>query len=307
LWNLKNKKNYTIVYTQYNLWSIVLGYIAKKYLGYIWVFDLWDHPTLEFHDQSRLYNRIKKYLYYNYIQHALTTADAWVISMQRGIMQHLPPPPVGDRVFYITNGSLPLSTDIDPVSDKSEPVLKICYAGFVIMERGISIVLDALKQMPENISVELSAMGISNNKTINAINRHNANHLKKFRYIGEYNHKDTIRRISMCDIGICILEKNVLNYEYAYPIKVFEYMTLGKIVIATRTEAMSEIIQDGVNGFLIDNTPESLINVLQHIKELHEADKLDNIRQSAMETSEQYRWGIINKNLITWLNTLLDC
>jgi len=67
---------------------------------------------------------------------------------------------------------------------------------------------------------------------------------------------------------------------------VFEYMALGKIVVAQKTPAVEEIISDKQNGFLYRDSQ----NLAELLTKLARLKLLDQIARAALVTIEQNTW-----------------
>jgi glycosyltransferase involved in cell wall biosynthesis len=102
------------------------------------------------------------------------------------------------------------------------------------------------------------------------------------------------------------LDTSILNYRYAYPIKLFEYLSLGKIVIATETFATAEIIQHGVNGFLVKNDADMIRATLEKIVAMRADGMLDEIQTHARGSAGNYRWDAINQKLLSRLKDSIN-
>jgi len=72
------------------------------------------------------------------------------------------------------------------------------------------------------------------------------------------------------------------------PLKVFEYMAAGLVVVATKTTYHEEIIVDGYNGFLVDDAPDALAFRLGEI--VSQMENMEAIRENAQETARKFDW-----------------
>ncbi len=122
-------------------------------------------------------------------------------------------------------------------------------------------------------------------------------------FTGIVQHSEAPAYLAACDV----LVSPHLGFEgnekfFGSPTKLFEYMAMGKAIIASNLEQLGKIIQDGVNGLLVQpgNAEELSKNILRlsHDPTLR---KLlgQNVRKAAVE---KYTW---NKNVERIINALL--
>jgi glycosyltransferase involved in cell wall biosynthesis len=77
--------------------------------------------------------------------------------------------------------------------------------------------------------------------------------------------------------------------EYGNPMKIYEYMALGKVVLAPNQETITEIITHDFNGFLFEK--ENIGSMARVIKTIIE-DRLlrDRLSKQASESASQHTW-----------------
>jgi glycosyltransferase involved in cell wall biosynthesis len=98
--------------------------------------------------------------------------------------------------------------------------------------------------------------------------------------------------LKQCDV-FALLSK----YE-GMPVTIHEAMILGVPVIATNVGGVSEQIEDGINGLLVENNDEAIFNGLKEI--LDSPSKLSRFK----EQLKNYHYD--NQNILTQLKSLFD-
>ena len=79
---------------------------------------------------------------------------------------------------------------------------------------------------------------------------------------GRVPHSEIPSYIAAMDVGV-MPDSNL----YGSPMKIFEYMAMGKIVIAPRVPAVEEIIEHGIDGVLIrGGNPEELFHAIEDLR-----------------------------------------
>jgi len=82
------------------------------------------------------------------------------------------------------------------------------------------------------------------------------------------------------------------------PVKLFEYMAMQKPIIASRIGQQAEVINDGINGILVEqNQPEDLAEACQRVfKNPDLSDKIS--KQARTDAVEKYDWRQISQLVI---------
>jgi glycosyltransferase involved in cell wall biosynthesis len=305
-------RRYRVVYTTYSIYSIFMGFLAKRFLGCLWICDFWDHPSLQYSLKHSKHKKLKRYFFENHLSKTLVHADLWIVAMDEGILSHLPEREPNRRILKVTNGvdcdtvSSLLADHHGSVEDEDKEFLDLCHSGWMNLERGLIQIIQLLQSLGPDHPLRLFVFGESDEYAKRAMEEHNRRGLIQIQHLGQLDHPQCLRQIAECDVALCLLDTNVVNYRYAYPIKLFEYLALGKITIATKTPAITKIIEDGKNGFLVDDSAESLRDTLDRILLMRRNGSLDSVKQQARETVENYRWEAINDTILAELDSLLS-
>jgi len=270
----------------------------------MWIADIWDDPMLAFRDMRK--GRMKTMLFRKFLKSVLPQADAWILGLHEGILAELPLRLNETHLLRVTNGvCLDLVVPDDIGDDVGRPLkgsLRVGYSGWVTLKRGIALLIACLERDGAFTDrIEVHVWGPAEEDAEVAINLHNRCFDQKIYYHGHVSHNESLRLLNSCDVGLCILDQSVTNFRYAYPIKLFEYMATGKVVIASDTPAIGEIIRNGQTGFLIRNTVESMCDCLEKTISLKSQNMLSGIGNSARKQAEQYDWNDINQQVMDFL------
>jgi len=112
------------------------------------------------------------------------------------------------------------------------------------------------------------------------------------KYLGFLPHEQVLDVIAEADVCAIPLLKHEV-FKSAYPLKLFEYMALGKPVVATDLACTRRVIQHGTNGFLVSSEkPEEWAAVFL---ELYRNPALrEQVAQNARKSIQEYDWERIN-------------
>ena len=251
---------------------------------------------------------IKEFFYENLFKKMLTHVDIILVFMQKEIINTFQPFSNYTKIIFLTNGCN--FDEISSIQDTNKNIqiknfINVCYSGAINMRRGLPLIINYLKYRLHKVPINVKLFGRITPRALRNINTYNAEGDIKIEYLGEISFKKSIKMIAESDICLCLLDQNVLNYQYAYAIKIFEYLSLGKIVIATKTHASSEIIKNGINGFLIQNTVEDLDEIIFNIYQNYSTVDLQKISEHAKISSLEYDWNKINQKLANELKNHL--
>ena len=113
---------------------------------------------------------------------------------------------------------------------------------------------------------------------------------------GRVDHSDVPNYINIFDVAV-IPNSN----EYRSPIKMFEYMAMGKAIVAPDQPPIKAVLRDGVEGAVFQNgNADSLYSKLELILEDHEF--CSNFGKKAQElVFSQYTWDIHAKTILDFV------
>lgn len=112
--------------------------------------------------------------------------------------------------------------------------------------------------------------------------------------LGERPYEEIPYLLAAADVVLIPFPNNEVSHA-ASPLKLFEGMALGKLVIASRVKGIEEVISDGENGYLADPN-----NIDEWIKKLEDAlqseQEVRRIGRKARQTVEkQFNWSLLAK------------
>ncbi|UCH32391.1 MAG: glycosyltransferase family 4 protein [Candidatus Bathyarchaeota archaeon] len=296
---LHRRFRFDLVYSTSHYFSSVPAFLLKL-LGFKWVADIWDHPVLPLRiwEVSRQ-RKVRGFLGYvvafigvQIMKKGLKYSNLVIAAIHPSALTefHISP----QKILKVTNG-----VDISitqPERLKREKVrLRLFYVGPVREARGLDVLLHStaiLKRKKKN--VELILVGSTRDEDENYLNKmvERLGLEKDVNYFGILDHKDVLNLMGNSDI--CIFpfpKKDVLDC--IYPIKIFEYMAMGKAIVTTRLKGVSRIIKDDVTGLLVEpDNPTEMADAILSIDE-NQALK-ERLEVNARKASNRYDWKTIN-------------
>ncbi len=309
---LSDEGQFFFLHTQYALPSMVIGALCKLRFGCKWVYDLWDHPSLSW-SASHGIRHVSRRLFWAAIGKGFTRrADLWVIAMHPAVLSHLPTPRRECRLIFASPGFVGSCAEGEReprVSDqRAQNEISICYAGTVSLERGVDVILDWASKY-SGPPIRLDLIGPHNQAVSTAVEGISAGEDPRIRILlhGRLPHQATMQIIRNSDIGLCLLNPEVLNYRYAYPIKIFEYMSLGLVTVASDGYGVRTFIRDGENGLITGYSTEAFARTMDAaIAVARSPERKRWFAANASRTVAGRDWRTMNDDLLAQLDPVVE-
>ena len=311
----RTTRDETFVYCSFHKPALLSGVLLHA-LGYTWIADIWDEPTLGMQLKKQKRRRssdslsTKGLLSYMYgvaamklIQPSLQRADLCVfvpdVYEEYGFAES------DDNLLSIPNGvDFEYTIAEAPVERNAFTVF---YVGSVQKARGALEILETAELLAERADedIRFELVGPIPDEEAEWLQTEiQSRGLKQVvDVVGAVEHQEVLNRMANVDICLCILSPEIRNYRNTYPIKVFEYMAMGRPVICTDVPGTRNIIDGYENGILV--TPEDSAAIVTAVERLMNDKKLrDEIGAKAATDARAYDWNQINARIIDQIHDL---
>jgi glycosyltransferase involved in cell wall biosynthesis len=123
------------------------------------------------------------------------------------------------------------------------------------------------------------------------------------KFLGPVDFSEVPRYISMSDVGIVPLP-NIPEWRHQQPLKILEYMAIGKTIIVSDSPAHRALIGNNKNGIYVPHvTPQELAKAIEYA--YNNREKLQEWGKIGKEIIlEKYTWKKVNEDLIEYLSEL---
>ncbi|MFH1305223.1 MAG: glycosyltransferase family 4 protein [Candidatus Omnitrophota bacterium] len=129
---------------------------------------------------------------------------------------------------------------------------RLLYIGYIHEKRGAGDIIHAVRELVlKGVKVSLMLIGPCSKDTLNKL-RSLVSSLELESYVSILAPVDSTEMpgvIAGSEICVCPVV-DIEQYRWSYPLKVNEYLAMGKPVIATKLVGTSRIVKEGVNGLL---------------------------------------------------------
>jgi len=169
------------------------------------------------------------------------------------------------------------------------------YVGSIHIARQLDFLIDAVKHLHDrNLDVRLLFIGTGPDvcRLKKKVDQLGLNNLIIFTGLIPY---EAVPGYLRC-IDICVSHlPNIFSYRVSFPLKLLEYMAVGKPVLASRIEAHQRIIRDGHNGLLYDL--EDVEDFATKIRLLTEDKALrSKLAEAGRQISLSYSWQHLSES-----------
>jgi glycosyltransferase involved in cell wall biosynthesis len=304
--------DYDIIYTTHSSQCIFTGLVSLL-LDVKWVADIWDDPQLgrqinryDKNDRNEIIpNKPYSAVFSHVSLRLLKYCNLVILSISYEIYSTWDVNIKSENILQVTNGvDVEYVRSIADTSEENETEteegMKIAYVGHVSRARGAGVILEAAKLLQKNMdgSFEIKLIGPINNTDSKWLETEIRTYRLEdsLKVTGALSHTNAINEVNSSDICINILDDGVENYDYAYPIKIFEYMALGKAIISTKTTGVEEILGNKNSSILLEeNDPKKVAEYIQTLSNNPQFRQC--LGRNAKKHSENFDWRYIRDEI----------
>jgi len=139
----------------------------------------------------------------------------------------------------------------------------LIYQGALNLGRGVELLIDCMVFLPD---VELLIAGQGDISEELKMRVQNRNLSDSIHFLGRVNPKELKKLTQNASIGFSLEEDLGLNYRYALPNKIFDYIHAGIPVIVSDLPIMSKLVlETGIGEVLKERSPRALANLVREV------------------------------------------
>ncbi len=162
----------------------------------------------------------------------------------------------------------------------------ILYQGVLSEGRGIELILNALKILPDYAFVILGE-GAFKEKFIGLSKKLNLSN--RIYFGGMITQEKLLNYTAGADLGIALIENISKSYYYALPNKLFEYIMAGIPVIVSALPQMKNIIETyDVGKIVVDLQPENIANIIDSF--LQNKSEVEKTKKNCNAAAKNLNW-----------------
>ncbi|MDY0278231.1 MAG: glycosyltransferase [Acholeplasma sp.] len=162
----------------------------------------------------------------------------------------------------------------------------VTYSGRLYKNRKIENILALAKQFKEVIFLIVG--GPEEQKVIYS-NKAKNEDIKNIIFTGQISHDKVPLYLYASDILLGLWSSDVPTINFCSPLKIFEYMASGRIIVAHGFPTIKEVLIDGQNSILVK--PDSIDDLISKVQTALNMDYPSDIAEKALkDVNEKYTW-----------------
>ena len=287
------------VATGFDIPCLVLGWWTKRVLGRRWLVFCWDPPALSWRDRNDFSGRLVVKAVNLIFRQTVRFADRLVLNIHPHILKEIGYPPAEAQLIQMLNGY-----ETSPVQQREvDPAIDPWLVGVLsraTVTKGFDLVMEAfVKLAVDNPKLRLMWIGeIGQDVGAAVFERLKRVGIcpKRLVFTGKVAHQDALRRLQECGV-LLYPYLAVPSLQWNYPLKLAEYMSLGRAIVAADLPGARTYIENGSNGLLFRaGDLDALMKTLGKIAGDESAQF--RLANQAKRDAENIQWPKLNQELI---------
>lgn len=165
---------------------------------------------------------------------------------------------------------------------KDQPI--ICYTGKLTADRGISLLLEAAKAIPQAFFL---LVGGRQSELEFWQAQIDADRIDNVRLVGFVPPFEVVHYLRLSDVLVAPYTTKIPTINAASPLKVFEYLATGKPSVISDLQTVREVVVDGFDSILVK--PDSVESLIDGLNRALQSESRQ-LGQNARQTARRYTW-----------------
>ena len=237
---------------------------------------------------AQLYGKTTSNISKKYEKTVLNLADAITVNSNEGYNYYTE---MGFNVVQIPNA---IDLNIIPKKSTRQYENQIIFAGRLSKEKGVEILLETGAHLPDNYHLLIAGSGPLEEKVKKLAAKKSNIH-----YLGYQQKQDVLSFMHSSDL---LLQPSL---EEGISSTILEAMGCGTCILASNIEGISEVVQNGKTGVLVEpNNSNALLNEIQDL--LQKKEKRLRMANEGLEIVKQYDWQEVGKLYLNFYESILN-
>ena len=176
----------------------------------------------------------------------------------------------------------------------------IVFVGSFQPYHRVDLLLHAFQRICTRLDVHLLLVGEGQTSQACTELAHNLKIIDRVTFVGRAAYEDVPSYIAACDIAVM-----PATNEYGNPMKVYEYMAMGKVVVAPDLPTITEIATHGINAYLFES--ENVQKIAESLELLTNDPVLrKRLGEQGLRLSSELTWIKRSETLLSAIKKLLE-
>ena len=167
-----------------------------------------------------------------------------------------------------------------------------CYVGSLFKGKGLEKIIELASYFPKkkfHVFGDIKTIDPNFNKfQIDKIKNLHMHNFKSYKYIPSILKSSKYLLLPYSN-KVSVNSKNLEVSNFMSPLKMFDYLASGKIIIASNLKVYSHILKNNFNCLMPKkNDLESWINLINHVSK--KSNDLNHLKKNALNTASKYTW-----------------
>ena len=292
-----------IVATGFDVPCLLLGWWLRRRWGLKWFVFCWDPPALSWRDRKDIAGRWVVACVDLIFRRTVRHADRLVLNIHPGVLDEIGFVPSEAQLIRTFNGFVP-RLDCETAGCESGDPWLIGVMSNATRAKGFNLVLDAFASLASDFP-RLRVVWIGDvaadvcTELSNKLS-HEGIPSERFLVMGRLAQQDALRRLAGCGILIHPYLA-VPSLKWNYPLKVVEYMSLGRAIVAADLPGVRAYITPDENGLLFAaGVTDELTKTLRRI--VGDAREQARLGCQARHVARKFEWPNLNQELAVKLH-----
>jgi len=291
------RKEATDVYHAHDLITLPVAWLCSRLTGGKLVYDaheLWP-------DRGRVpkRSRLNRFLVKSIESFFIRRTDANIMAGESSARElsrryHIPQPTLILNVpFYHPYERSTVLRDSLGIPEEEKILL---FEGRLDVHRGIEEGIRSLKYLSH---CSLVMLGFGPDLYISGLKRliEKEGLIDRVYFFGAVPYDEVTRTAMSADVGLILLQNADLNFYYASPNKLFDFMAAGLPVVGSNFPDMKKFIEGCNIGMTCDPTnPREIADVITHI--VSDENRYNEMKRNALEAAKIFNWENESKKLV---------
>ena len=175
----------------------------------------------------------------------------------------------------------------------------ILYTGHLYKKKGVYTLVDAVKRLPVEFIVFIVGGNLDD---INKLKEYTYNHrIKNVFILGHKKHEEMPIYLKVADFLVIANSAKYKSEErYTSPLKLFEYLAAGKVILASKVISLQEFVSDDEVVFFQPDNAKDLAKKIMEISQ--DRKKQDNLIKNCREKSQMFTWQKRAESILKFLD-----